>query len=62
MIMLQPEHQEIQFPKYRAYTGIVYQSFEKLLQIHPEVSVDHPDFNPGKTYHVVYDDDREVMV
>ena len=60
--MLQPEKQENQYPKYKAYTGIIYENFEKLLQIHPEISVDHPDFQPSRTYRVVYDDDSEVMV
>lgn len=60
--MFQHEHLKIQYPKYKAYTGIIYEDFEKLLQIHPEISVDHPDYHPDRTYRVVYNDDREVMV
>lgn len=59
---LQPEKQEIQYPKYMAYTGTIYEDFDTLLEVHPEISVDHPDYHPDRTYRVVYNDDREVMV
>ena len=61
MIMLQPEHQEIKFPKYRAYTGEVYEDYYTLLKAHPEISVDHPDFDTEKTYHAFYDEEGAIV-
>lgn len=58
---LQPEKQEIQYPKYKAYTGIIYEDYDTLLEVHPEISVDHPKFDPEKTYHVVYDDPGAIV-
>lgn len=39
-----------------------YGSFVELLKAHPEISVDHPDYDPAKTYKVMNREDWERWV
>ena len=49
------------YPKYHAYTGETYRSFDEMIEAHPEISVSHPDYVEGNSYHVTYPGRSEIV-